>query len=305
MLATACSGGGLETPADTLAREDVPEVTEGYRLASPPSGYELCAVTTPSALFIAPDTEASLRVYGDGSLADPYTGPLIGAILLVGGPPQALDLGPTEEISIGDTTGFLGAGDDFIGGILPPEAGTVLTWQWDEDRIVQIAVRQTDELDLVAIAEGVVVDGSQIRIDEAALPAGSVDLGDVYQLEARPQFRFSLDYQRRSTDGALQDQVTLLGAAGDAASMNAFRFRAASSTATEVNGYPGVVADIGIPEDPRHIVTWLVDDSLILRVFSLRLGPDELLEVARSATFVPEDEWGELRAAFDPATCQF
>ena len=304
-MASACSGDGLETPADTLAREDTADVTDGFRLTAPPAGYELCAVTTPSGLSIAPATEASLRVYGDGSLDDPYSGPLIGAILLVGGPPEALDLGATEEVAIGDDTGLLGAADGFIGGVLPPDAGTVLTWQWDDDRIAQIAVRGAEDLDLVALARAVVVDGSRIRIDQAALPAGSVDLGDVYELEGRPQFRFSLDYQRRDTDGALQDQITLLGASGDAASMHAFRFRAASSATTEVNGRPGVIADIGVPDDPRHLVTWLVDDALILRVFSLRLGPEALLEVARSTEFVPQADWADLRDAYDPATCQF
>ncbi|MEM7287285.1 MAG: hypothetical protein AAF480_13110 [Actinomycetota bacterium] len=305
LLAASCSGGGLETPVDTLARDETPTSVTGFRLTAPPAGYELCAVTTPSGLFIAPETEASLRVYGDGSLADPYVGPLIGAILLRGGPPEALELGPTREVAVGDSVGLLGGGDGFIGGVLPPDAGRVLTWQWDADRIVQVIVRNDADTDLVALADAVIVEGTEVRIDPVALPEGAVDLGDLYVLEARPQFRFSLDYQLRSDDGVLRDQVTLLGAAGDEASMNAFRFRAADSTPVEINGSPGVVADVGVPGDSRNIATWLVDGELILRVFSLTLGQDQLVEIARSAVFVGEDEWADLRAAFDPATCRF
>ena len=281
------------------------ESRTGFRLADAPEGYELCAVTTPSGLFIAPETEASLRVHGDAALADPYTGPLVGAILLRGGPPEALELGTTEAVDLGGTTGLLGGGDGFIGGVLPPEAGRVLTWQWDDERIVQVVVRNDTTTDLVALADAVVVEGTEVRIDTSVLPADTVDLGDLYELEARPQFRFSLGYQRRDDDGSLLDQVTLLGAAGDEASMNAFRFRAADSTPVEINGSPGVVADIGVPGDSRNIATWLVDGELILRVFSLTLGQDELVEIARSAVFVDEDDWAELRDAFDPATCRF
>ena len=259
----------------------------------------------PSGLFIAPDTEASLRVYGDGAVDDPYTGRLVGAIMLRGGPPEALELGPTEQVEVAGTTGLVGGGDGFIGGVLPSEAGRVLTWQWDEERIVQVIVRNDDTLDLVPLAEAVVVEDGEVRIDEAALPAGSVDLGDLYQLEARPQFRFSLDYQLRGDDDVLQDQVTLLGAAGDEPSMNAFRFRAAESTPIDVNGSPGVVADVGVPGDSRNVVTWLVDGELILRVFSLTLSQDTLLEIARSAVFVDEGDWADLRDEFDPATCRF
>ena len=205
------------------------ESRTGFRLADAPEGYDLCAVTTPSGLFIAPETEASLRVYGDAALADPYTGPLVGAILLRGGPPEALELGTTEAVDLGGTTGLLGGGDGFIGGVLPPEAGRVLTWQWDDERIVQVVVRNDTTTDLVALADAVVVEGTEVRIDTSVIPADTVDLGDLYELEARPQFRFSLDYQRRGEDGSLLDQVTLLGAAGDEASMNAFRFRAEHS----------------------------------------------------------------------------
>lgn len=305
LVAAGCSGDGLETPADTLARDEAPDSRTGFRLADAPDGYELCAVTTPSGLFIAPETEASLRVYGDGTLADPYTGPLVGAILLRGGPPEALELGTTETVEVAGTTGLLGGGDGFIGGVLPPDAGRVLTWQWDEERIVQVVVRNDATTDLVALADHVVVEDTEVRIDPVGLPADAVDLGDLYELEARPQFRFSLDYQRRGEDGALQDQVTLLGAAGDEASMNAFRFRAADSTPVEINGSPGVVADIGVPGDSRNIATWLVDGELILRVFSLTLGQDELVEIARTAVLVDEDEWAGLRDEFDPATCRF
>lgn len=305
LLVASCSDDGLETPADTLAREAVPEVVTGFRLAEEPEGYELCAVTIPSGLFIAPEGEASLRVYGDGAVPDPYTGPLWGAILVPGGPLEALELGAIDVVDVAGTMGLVGGADGFVGGVLPADAGRVLTWQWDDERVAQVIVRNDSTVDLVALAEAVVVEGTQIRIDAGALPDGTVDLGDLYELEARPQFRFSLDYQRRDAGGALEDQVTLLGAAGDEASMNAFRFRAASSTPLEINGHPGVVADIGVPGDSRNIVTWLVDGELILRVFSLTLPQEELLEIARTTVAVDEADWADLRAAFDPATCRF
>ena len=82
-------------------------------------------------------------------------------------------------------------------------------------------------------------------------------------------------------------------------------FRAADSRPVEINGSPGVVADVGVPGDSRNIATWLIDGELILRVFSLTLSQDELVEIARSAVFVDEAEWAELRDEFDPATCRF
>ena len=95
----------------------------------------------------------------------------------------------------------------------------------------------------------------------------------------------------------------MLGSLGDQASMEAFRFRAASSRRIEVNAHPGVVADIGTTGEGPNVVTWLVGDDLVLRVFSQGLSPETLIEVARSAEIVVGGSWQALRDEFDPGTC--
>lgn len=313
LVLAACSGGGLETPAETLRRTPEAPPTSGWVLDAAPEGYELCSLGTASALSLTSESEASLHMYGDGDLDDPYAGSLYGVATFPAVGLVELPLGATEdvtvEVDVGDgprpRPARLGRIDGLLVAELPAAAGSLVTFSAPDDRIVQLAVRGDDDVDLVELAEAVVVTDGTATLDLAALPAGFVSLGDRYELESRTRFRFSLDYQLRDDAGALEDQVTLLGAAGDAASMNAFRFGAATAVAVDVAGWPGVVADIGSTGDGPHVVSWLVDDELILRVFSFRLGPDRLVELARGAREVTGAEWAELVEAFDPATCEF
>lgn len=302
LVVGACSSAGLETPRDTLEREDPPDSPFGYVLGEPPEGYELCAITTPSALSLRSDASASLYVYGDGSLDDPYDGPLYGVALFAAGPLDELPLGDTTGVDVAGEPGLLGGADGLLVASLPEAAGQVLTYRADDDRIVQLIARGDDTADLVALAGAVEVARDRATISLDALPPGYRDLGDVYELEGRPQFRFSVDYQRRA-GGGLDDQLTVLGAVGDLASMQAFRFRAASSEIVDVSGSPGVAADIGDSGEGPHVVSWLVEDELILRVFSFELGSDELLDRARSVERVDGEAWDDLRSRFDPATC--
>ena len=244
LVAAACSSDdGVEEP----------DSRGGYQLTSVPDGYELCGVSTPSGLSLVPETIASLHVYGEGDVPDPYQDRLIGVALFPGLPVVELDLGETTPVRIGSTEGRLGTMEAFAGAALPAEAGRMVTWQHDDERFIQVGVRGDDDLDLVALAEGVVVTGDVARIAPDALPPGMVDLGDIYQLETRAQFLFSVDYQLRPEDSTVRDQMTLLGSLGDRSAMEAFRFRAASSRRIEVNGMPGVVADIGTTGRAR---TW-------------------------------------------------
>lgn len=275
-------------------------------LAAAPDGYALCAITTPSALSITSEPSASLHVYGDGVLADPYDGPLIGVAAFEAGPLADLPLGVTTDVTVGGAPGRLGRTDGLLVADLPAETGRVLTYQ-EGARTLQLVVRGDDDVDLLALAAGVRRgDGPfETTIDAGALPAGFVALGDLYQLEGRARFRFAVDYQRRDEAGAITDQVTLLGAEGDAASMEAFRFRAASSEVVDVNGSPGISADIGPEGTGPRVVSWLVGDDLILRIFSFRLSRTELLDLATQVRLVDGDEWQDLRAEFDPALCDF
>ena len=133
------------------------------------------------------------------------------------------------------------------------------------------------------------------------LPDGFADLGDLYELEGRRRFRFSLDYQRLSA-GA-EDAMTLLGNEGTAAELDAFRFRASSSQRIAVGGRTGVAADIGPGGVGPWVVTWVVEDDLTLRLFSFALEPDALQRVAESVDVVAGDDWLELIAEHDPPSC--
>ncbi len=303
LAGSGCSSGGLETPRDALEQEGDPASPFGYVLAEPPGGYELCAISTPSALSLRSEATASLHVYGDASLDDPYDGPLYGVALFAAGPLDELALGRTTEGDDGGAPGLLGGADGLLVASLPENAGQVLTYRADEDRIVQLAARGTDSADLVPLASAVEVDGDRATIDLDALPAGYRDLGDVYELEGRPRFRFSVDYQRRAEGGGLDDQLTVLGAAGGLESMQAFRFRAAISEVVDVAGSPGVVADIGGSGEGPHVATWLVEGELIVRVFSFELDADALMALAETVVRVDGAEWDELRSSFDPPTC--
>ncbi len=304
LVGAACSSGGLETPRDALERGSDPDSPFGYVLGDPPAGYELCAITTPSALSLRSEATASLHVYGDATLDDPYAGALYGVALFAAGPLDELPLGETSEVELAGQPALVGGADGLQVASLPAPAGRVLTYRADGERIVQLVVRGDDAADLVGLADAVTVSGDRAIIDLAALPPGYVDLGDLYQLEGRPRFRFSVDYQRRSEDGDLEDQLTVLGAAGDHASMQAFRFRAATSATMDVDGSPGVVADIGATGEGPHVVSWLVGGELILRVFSFELPPDDLVTQARAVERVAADEWDELRSRFGQAICE-
>ena len=194
--------------------------------------------------------------------------------------------------------------DGFELATLPAEAGQLLTWVLPEGPTVQLAVRNDDDADLVAIAEGVDVDGNVVTIDPAVLPVEPLDLGDLYLLVGRAQFRFSVDYQLRGADGDLTDQLTLLGVAGDMASLEAGRFRVAESRRVEVDGGLGVVSDIGVDGDGPWTLSWMPEEGIILQMLSLRLGPDELVALEASVTKVGNEAWTGLVDELDPGVCE-
>lgn len=307
LVVAACSSG-LETPAETLRRDDPAVSTFGYVLDTLPDGYELCAISTPSALSLQSDTSASLEVYGDGTLADPYAGPLYGVARFEAERLAELPLGDTTDTEVQGVPARLGGGDSLLIAALPTDAARVLTFQRDDapgGRVtIQVIVRNDDSADIEALAAAVESGDDTATLPPEALPDGFVGLGDLYQLEGRPQFRFSLDHQAGAADdGSLEDQLTLLGTTGDAVSMEAFRFRASASERVSVGGAPGVAADIGSTGEGPFVVSWLADDGLILRVFSFVIAPPDLLPVAQSARRVDGAEWRDLLEEFEPGSC--
>lgn len=305
LVATGCTDGGLGTPADSLDDDELVS-TFGYVVGELPGDYELCAVSVPSALSLRADESASFHVYGDGSLDDPYTGPLFGVALFEAAPIEDLDLGETTSVEVQGNTALLGDTSGSQLAVLPADAGSLLTWQAGNDRVLQLMVRNADDADasdLVRLADAVRVNDGAAQIDVARLPDGFVDLGDLYQLEGRPQFRFSLDHQRRGADDLPTDQMTLLGSQGDAASMEAFRFRASESSRVNVGGRLGVGADIGAEGEGPWVVSWLQEDDLILRLFSFELQPEQLLPLAESVRRVDGGEWSTLQDDFGDQIC--
>ena len=305
MVLVGCSGGTIETPADTLAANGQPDSAFGYVIDAVPAGYELCGVSVPSALSVEADSAASLHVYADLTLEDPYVGVLYGVAVFPAGPVADLELGETVEVTVAGGEALLGGLDGLLIANLPAGDGQALTYRADAERIVQVAVRGRDDVDLVELAAGVVVADDGATLDVSVLPEGYGDLGDVYQLEGQPQFLFSLDHQLRDVEGgALEDQLTLLGAAGDVASMEAFRFRALSSERIVVGASDGVAANIGVDETGPFVVSWMADDNLILRLFSFDLDEQRLAALAESARRVDGEAWDDIRARYDPAVCQ-
>lgn len=297
MVLSAC--GGLENPATF---DDDPQTSQGYAIAEVPDGYELCGANVPSGLSVRGDEGPSMRVYGDTGLDDPYTGPLYAVALFDAAALDDLALGFTVDIEVQGRPARLGAIDGFQLAALGPDLGRTLTWQLDDGRIVQLAVRADPTADLVALAPAVRIDDGGATIVADALPDGFADFGDVYELEGQPRFRFSLDYQRRDT-GA-EDVLTLLGSEGDAVALEAFRFRASTSNRVTVGDRPGVTADIGPGGQGPWVVTWLAEDDLILRLFSFELEPDRLVPVAEAVVATSGADWTDLLAAHDPPTCR-
>lgn len=306
VVLVGCSGDSIETPADTLAADGQPDSPFGYVIDAVPAGYELCGVSVPSALSVEADSAASLHVYGDLTLDDPYAGVLYGVAVFPAGPIADLELGEAVEVTVSGVDALLGGLDGLLIANLPAGEGHVLTYRADADRIVQIAVRGRDDVDLAELAAGVAVADDGATLDHSVLPEGYGDLGDVYQLEGQPQFLFSLDHQLRNVeDGALEDQLTLLGAAGDVASMEAFRFRALSSERIAVGSAAAVAANIGSDDTGPFVVSWMAEEDLILRVFSFDLDEQRLAAIAESARRVNGETWDDIRARYDPAVCQY
>jgi hypothetical protein len=284
LLFAACGGDTEDAAADA-----------GFALAEVPEGYVQCAVTVPGGLEIRNEDDAHLHVYADASLADPYDGPLIGVASFRALDLDALPLGDFTEVQVGAAPGRIGPISGFQLAQLPDDAGRVITWQ-EGERVIQVGGRgDVDDDTLLAAANGVRLDGRNAVIDLDALPGGFEDLGDVYTVESPEGFRFSVDYQRPEGDGvSIADQVTLLGSFGDEVAMEAFRFRAASSQRIDVNGRPGISADVSPDGKGPFLVTWLAQDNLVLRLFSFALEPEALVDVARSAELVTDDVWATL-----------
>jgi len=302
VVGAACSSG-LETPADTLGDREETDSPFGWVLDELPDDYALCAVTTPSPLSLESDAGATLHVYGNLALDDPYEGPLYAVALFPAGPITGLDLGATTEAEVDGDLAFVGGADGLQVATLPDDAGRVLTFSPVESIVAQVIVRNDADIDLVELAEGVVVGGGVATLAPEVLPPGFVDLGDLYQLEGRAQFRFSLDHQAVDETGALADQLTLLGSTGDAASMEAFRFRVPTSNRIDVGGVSGVTADLGVDGGGPWVVSWMPHEGLVLRVFSFRISPPELTAIAAAARRVEGSEWADLQDEFDPSVC--
>lgn len=307
LVLAGCSSGGLTSPAEDLAsRDETPESTFGYTIGLPPDGYELCAVTVPSALSLRSDETAILRVYGDATADDPYEGPLYGIAVFDSAPLDGLFVGQSTETTDATVDGvpaLIGGGDSVQLAALPPDAARAIVWGLPDGRTAQVVVRNDADADLVAIAEAVSVDGATASIAPEALPVEPVDLGDLYLLEGRPQFRFSVDYQLRGDDGDLDDQLTLFGVAGDSASLEALRFRAAESRRVEIEGSIGIVADVGVDGDGPWLLRWMPEEGIILQMLSFRLGPDELVALEASVTKVGNEAWTGLVDELDPGVC--
>jgi len=262
----------------------------GYVLDEAPGGYSLCSVNLPSGLSVTSNDDATLRVYGDGRLDDPYAGPLYGVAAFSVSALADLDLGNTVEVVVGGAIAWLGGADGLQLATLPEGAGRTLTWEVD-GRVVQLVVRNDETVDLVALAASVEVSDAGAVL---AAPEGFIDLGDLFELEGRTSFLFSIFYELEGGDGSDDDNLTLLGVGGDEASMEAFRFRALSSEAVSVAGDPGVGADMGSGDGGPIVVSWLLEEGVVLRLFSFSIAPGELIDQAQKVRRVEGDEWQAL-----------
>ena len=170
--------------------------------------------------------------------------------------------------------------------------------------MIQLAGRDIPEDQLLSVAHSVVLADGEAVFAADELPAGFVGLGDVYAREGQARFRFAVEFQLPAEDAELvDDNLTLLGSDGDAEAMEAFRFRAARSSRIEVNGRPGVVAEVGQDGTPR-VVAWLAEDGLILRLFSFQRSGEELATLAAAATPVTGTAWSEMVDADPDPDCR-
>ena len=236
VLLAACGGGPLDNLGEA---ENV--VDSGY-IIEPPGGYVRCTVSVPSGLEITNADDASLHVYADASLADPYQGPLYGLASFPGVELQRLPLGDTVDLTVKGVPARLGPISGFQLAELPDAAGLVLTWV-EGDRMIQLAGRDIPEDQLLSAAQSVALDDGAAIFAADELPSGFVALGDVYAREGQARFRFAVEFQLPAVDVELvEDNLTLLGSEGDAEAMEAFRFRAARSSRIQVNGRPALSA---------------------------------------------------------------
>jgi hypothetical protein len=232
-------------------------------------------------------------------------GGLAVAALLEAGPLSDLPLGETEDVIVDGAAGRLGGADGLLVGDLKMASGRVLSYRSETGRTIQLVARGDQDLDLVELAKSVRTSEDSAEIELSALPPGFDWLGDLYEVEGRAELRFALDYQRRADDGSLVDQITVLGSAGSFEAMQAFRFRASASEVVDVGGFPGVSADIGGDGQIRNVVSWIVNDEPILRIFSLVVPRDELLELALASVRVDGEAWEDLKREFGLARCDF
>ena len=278
---------------------------EVWAPAEVPEGYAICSIERRSGEAAAEDpARPHLEVYADVGLADPYTGPLVWVVAIeVGdGLEELLDESTPDTTPAGRAV-LVGPASEFQLARLPGEAGVVVTWRIGDGVAVQLAGRRVGRDELLAIADAVELDALVATLPLGALPEGFGSLGDVYELERRTDFLFGLDYRPEEIDGRVDDQLTVLGSTGDLAAMEAFRFRAATSERIEVQGHPGVAADVGEAGRGPFVVTWLAEDDLVLRLFSFDLGTDRLRAIAETVEPLGETEVEKLATGVPNPPC--
>jgi hypothetical protein len=290
---------------DTFASTAVPRLVadvlpDGLR----PSGV----IELPTDEFGANALTQSISLYGDPAAEDPFAASDL-AVLTIEGP--LLPYVPGEPVTV---RGHEGLVDDAL-----PFATTVY-WEEAEGFTIGLASRTLAVDQLVAIAEGLAVDGEARTVDLGplpdALPGRLALVADADIQAATFELQGTGLPLEESTAGHVAayqpDHYTPFGNAfvatfaGDEADLAVLRWSLGATTATDVRGHAGWSGSYALPgfddgegivpgsTGPLSAVVWEESPGVLVLVQTFGSGLDETRAMAESLRPATDDEWARM-----------
>lgn len=290
LTAVAC-GGSSEKAVDPAGS---PSGDDEIRLvpAQAPDGLPLClALDRPPSESPTPTKVPT--IWGDGGLADPWTGPLVGIRVL---PDDDLPVhDDAVEVTVQGVDGYV-APMPLFQAVSSEAWGHIVTWRDASGMVLEVAFRGATPAEVLRVAELVSVnEGSAPSLPPDSLaPVTEVIYQGVgvvpYPLSANGEW--SLSYRPKDLVGAEDPRLlTVSGLPGEPQDLQMLRFWAVTTQPLEVRGHEGwEYAAFDAASGPFG-AAWQESPGLIVQVSGFGFDPGAIREIIGSLEEVDGDGW--------------